>query len=100
VVSLFSPFHCEVATGPVKTRLVHNKNIISCHSVHLSGLFYEQTDHYYHYRYAALMALSCVGEGCHKQMEAVLPEIMVGVLGYLQDSVSTLIFCLVGTKTG
>ncbi|GFG38740.1 hypothetical protein Cfor_07043, partial [Coptotermes formosanus] len=38
------------------------------------------------YRYAALMALSCVGEGCHKQMEAVLPQIMDGVLSFLQDS--------------
>jgi len=43
------------------------------------------------------MALSCVGEGCHKQMEAVLPEIMDGVLSFLQDSVSTLIDCVVGT---
>ena len=46
------------------------------------------------------MALSCVGEGCHKQMEAVLPEIMDGVLSFLQDTVSTLIYCVVGTKTG
>jgi hypothetical protein len=46
------------------------------------------------------MALSCVGEGCHKQMEAVLPEIMDGVLSFLQDSVSALIDCVVGTKTG
>jgi hypothetical protein len=45
------------------------------------------------------MALSCVGEGCHKQMEAVLPEIMDGVLSFLQDSVSTSIYCVVGTKT-
>jgi hypothetical protein len=63
-------------------------------------LFYKQTDCYCHDRYAALMALSCVGEGCHKQMEAVLPEIMDGVLSFLQDSVSTLIYCVVGTKTG
>jgi hypothetical protein len=44
------------------------------------------------------MALSSVGEGCHKQMEAVLPQIMDGVLIFLQDSVSTLIYCVVDTK--
>ncbi|KAK7864488.1 hypothetical protein R5R35_003107 [Gryllus longicercus] len=37
------------------------------------------------YRHAALMALSAVGEGCHKQMEALLPQIMDGVLSFLQD---------------
>ncbi|XP_017777748.1 PREDICTED: importin-5 [Nicrophorus vespilloides] len=43
-------------------------------------------------RHAALMALSAVGEGCNKQMETMLPQIMDGVagvmngvLGYLQD---------------
>jgi hypothetical protein len=36
------------------------------------------------------MALSAVGEGCHKQMEAMLPQIMDGVLSFLQDPVSTL----------
>jgi HEAT repeat protein len=43
-------------------------------------------------RHAALMALSTIGEGCHKQMEAMLPQIMDGVPGvmegvlrYLQD---------------
>ncbi|CAH0556676.1 unnamed protein product [Brassicogethes aeneus] len=37
-------------------------------------------------RHAALMALSAIGEGCHKQMEAILSEIMDGgVLRYLQD---------------
>jgi hypothetical protein len=39
------------------------------------------------YRHAALMAISAVGEGCHKQMEAMLPQIMEGVLTYLQDQV-------------
>lgn len=34
------------------------------------------------------MAISAVGEGCHKQMEAILPQIMEGVIQYLQDSVS------------
>lgn len=39
------------------------------------------------YRHSALMAISAVGEGCHKQMEAMLPQIMEGVLNYLQDPV-------------
>lgn len=33
------------------------------------------------------MAVSAVGEGCHKQMEALLPEIIEGVLTFLQDQV-------------
>nr|XP_012150540.1 PREDICTED: importin-5 isoform X2 [Megachile rotundata] len=37
------------------------------------------------YRHAALMAISAVGEGCHKQMETMLPQIMEGVIQYLQD---------------
>nr|CAD7437675.1 unnamed protein product [Timema bartmani] len=37
------------------------------------------------YRHAALMALSAVGEGCHKQMETSLPQIMNGVLNFLSD---------------
>ncbi|XP_011878216.1 PREDICTED: importin-5 [Vollenhovia emeryi] len=37
------------------------------------------------YRHAALMAISAVGEGCHKQMEVLLPQIMDGVIQYLQD---------------
>lgn len=36
------------------------------------------------------MAISAVGEGCHKQMEAILPQIMDGVIQYLQDPVSLL----------
>lgn len=38
------------------------------------------------------MAISAVGEGCHKQMEAILPQIMDGVIQYLQDPVSGLNF--------
>lgn len=34
------------------------------------------------------MAISAVGEGCHKQMETILPQIMDGVIQYLQDPVS------------
>lgn len=40
------------------------------------------------YRHAALMAISAVGEGCHKQMEAMLPQIMEVVIKYLMDPVS------------
>lgn len=40
------------------------------------------------FRHAALMAISAIGEGCHKQMEALLPQIMDGVIQYLQDPVS------------
>lgn len=36
-------------------------------------------------RYAALMAISAVGEGCHNQMETMLDDIMRGVLQYLAD---------------
>lgn len=36
-------------------------------------------------RHAALMAISSVGEGCHKQMETMLDDIMSGVLRYLSD---------------
>lgn len=43
------------------------------------------------YRHAALMAISAVGEGSHKQMESLLPNIMEGVLPFLQDPVRSLI---------
>lgn len=36
-------------------------------------------------RHAALMAISAAGEGCHKQMEAMLENIMQGVLKFLMD---------------
>ncbi|XP_067614434.1 importin-5 [Eurosta solidaginis] len=36
-------------------------------------------------RYAALMAISAIGEGCHKQMETMLDQIMAGVLNFLRD---------------
>ncbi|XP_038050344.1 importin-5-like [Patiria miniata] len=37
------------------------------------------------YRHAALMAISAVGEGCHKQMEAMLGQIVESVLPFLGD---------------
>jgi len=36
-------------------------------------------------RHAALMAISASGEGCHKQMEPFLPQVMEGVFNYIQD---------------
>lgn len=36
-------------------------------------------------RHAALMAISAAGEGCHKQMETMLDNIMQAVLNYLND---------------
>lgn len=36
-------------------------------------------------RHAALMAISATGEGCHKQMEGLLDDIMSGVLNFLRD---------------
>lgn len=47
------------------------------------------------YRNAALMAISAVGEGCQRQMESLLPQIIDGVLNFLQDSVSLLLLILV-----
>ncbi|KAK2573809.1 Importin-5 [Acropora cervicornis] len=37
------------------------------------------------YRHAGLMAISAVGEGCYKQMEALLPDIVNTVLPFLTD---------------
>jgi len=37
------------------------------------------------HRFAALMAISAIGEGCHKQMEVILDQVMSGVLNYLRD---------------
>lgn len=40
------------------------------------------------FRHAALMAISATGEGCHKQMESYLPQIMEGVMNFVNDPVS------------
>jgi len=37
------------------------------------------------YRHGALMAISATGEGCHKQMEAYLPQIMDTVMNFIND---------------
>jgi len=36
-------------------------------------------------RHAALMAISACGEGCHKQMEPFLDQVMEGVMNYIAD---------------
>ncbi|KAL1491195.1 hypothetical protein ABEB36_011831 [Hypothenemus hampei] len=41
-------------------------------------------------RHAALMAISAIGEGCHKHMEAMLPQIMEGVPGVMESVISYL----------
>eukprot|EP00088_Acartia_fossae_P049518 TRINITY_DN5459_c0_g1_i1.p1 TRINITY_DN5459_c0_g1~~TRINITY_DN5459_c0_g1_i1.p1 ORF type:complete len:1108 (-),score=360.91 TRINITY_DN5459_c0_g1_i1:577-3870(-) len=37
------------------------------------------------HRHAALMAISASGEGCHKQMEPYLAQVMDGVINFIQD---------------
>ena len=39
-------------------------------------------------RHAALMAISAAGEGCHKQMESYLGQIMDAVMQFVNDPVS------------
>jgi len=39
------------------------------------------------HRYAGLMAVSAVGEGCLKQMEPMLQQIVEPILGFLRDAV-------------
>jgi hypothetical protein len=41
-------------------------------------------------RYAGLMAVSAVGEGCSKAMEPLLPNIIDPILEFLKDPVSIL----------
>ncbi|CAF3712378.1 unnamed protein product [Adineta steineri] len=38
------------------------------------------------YRHAGLMALSATGEGCHKEMGAMLDDLVNGILVFLKDS--------------
>lgn len=40
------------------------------------------------------MAISAVGEGCHKQMQPMLQEILDGILNFLQDPVCNLLIYL------
>ena len=48
-------------------------------------LFLQEAD--WKFRHGALMAISASGEGCHKQMEGYLPQIMEGVMNYVNDQV-------------
>ena len=40
----------------------------------------------WHYRHAALMAISAIGEGCGKQMQLILEEVVMAVLPFCHDS--------------
>lgn len=42
-------------------------------------------------RYAALISISSVAEGCEKQMIPVLSDVITSILPYCQDSVSSII---------
>ena len=48
---------------------------------------YFLTSEDWHYRHAALMAISAVGEGCEKQMTPILGEVVAAVLPFCQDQV-------------
>ena len=56
------------------------------HILRLTPQMLQQAD--WKFRHAALMAISATGEGCHKQMESYLPEIMNGVINFINDPVS------------
>jgi len=53
------------------------------HIIQLTPTMLQNAD--WKYRHAALMAISASGEGCHKQMEPYLGEVMEGVLNYIAD---------------
>ncbi|KOX78914.1 Importin-5, partial [Melipona quadrifasciata] len=53
-------------------------------SVIAESAFFRQISMWFRW-HAALMAISAVGEGCHKQMEEILPQIIDGVIQFLQD---------------
>ena len=50
-------------------------------------MVYFLTSEDWHYRHAALMAISAVGEGCEKQMTPILGEVVAAVLPFCQDQV-------------
>ena len=39
------------------------------------------------YRHAGLMAISTIGERCHKEMSVLLDDLVNGILVFLKDSV-------------
>jgi len=54
------------------------------HIMQLTPAMLQHAD--WRYRHAALMAISASGEGCHKQMEPHLDQLMEGVMTYIGDS--------------
>ena len=50
----------------------------------------------WHYRHAALMAISAVGEGCEKQMTPILGDVVTAVLPFCQDRVGDRGLCTDG----
>ena len=48
-------------------------------------------------RYASLIALSAIGEGCKKQLDDKLESMITSILPYLADQVSTYCFDIFST---
>ena len=48
-------------------------------------------------RYAALMSISSIAEGCEKQMIPILEDVVTSILPYCQDSVSALVLHVVAS---
>jgi len=53
------------------------------HIMQMAPVMLQNSD--WKYRHAALMAISASGEGCHKQMEPFLDQVMDSVLNYIND---------------
>merc|ERR1711962_1744121 len=54
------------------------------HILQLTPAMLQHAD--WRYRHAGLMAISASGEGCHKQMEPHLDQLMEGIMNYIGDS--------------
>jgi len=53
------------------------------HILQLTPAMLQHAD--WRYRHAGLMAISASGEGCHKQMEPHLEQLMEGIMNYIND---------------
>ena len=53
------------------------------HILQLTPAMLQHAD--WRYRHAGLMAISASGEGCHKQMEPHLDQLMEGIMNYIND---------------
>ena len=53
------------------------------HILQLTPTMLQHAD--WRYRHAGLMAISASGEGCHKQMEPHLEQLMEGIMNYIND---------------